>query len=75
LHDIVWFEIQGLPSVAIASAEFADAAQTQAQALGMADAKRLFVMHPIQDANDQQIAEKADAIIDQVIDCLSQPKQ
>jgi hypothetical protein len=71
LHDTVWFEINGIPSVSVASEEFADAAETQAKALGMVDAKRVFVRHPIQDANDEQMRDKADAIIDQVIKALT----
>jgi|TARA_B100000524_G_scaffold346515_1_gene246815 hypothetical protein len=70
LHDTVWFEIQGTPAVSIASSEFIDAAQTQAEALGMQDAKRVFVAHPIQDADDQQMTSKADAIVDEVIAAL-----
>ena len=61
-----------MPSVAIASGEFVEAARTQADALGMSDAKCLFVAHPIQDANDAQMAAKADAIVDQLISCLSE---
>tara|TARA_E500000331_G_C16696538_1_gene472014 strand:+ start:274 stop:459 length:186 start_codon:yes stop_codon:yes gene_type:complete len=60
-----------MPSVAIASTEFADAAETQADALGMSDAKRVLVQHPIQDANPAQMCAKADAIVDQVIAALS----
>ena len=70
MHDTVWFEIQGTPAVSIASSEFADAAKTQAEALGMQDAKRVFVAHPIQDADDQQMTLKADAIVDEVIAAL-----
>ncbi|MAD07296.1 MAG: hypothetical protein CMP86_07785 [Gammaproteobacteria bacterium] len=70
MHDTVWFEIQGTPAVSIASSEFVDAARTQAEALGMQDAKRVFVAHPIQDADDQQMSSKADAIVDEVIAAL-----
>ena len=70
MHDTVWFEIQGTPAVSIASSEFIDAAQTQAEALGMQDAKRVFVAHPIQDADDQQMTSKADAIVEEVIAAL-----
>lgn len=68
----MWFEIQNIPAVAIASQEFVDAAKTQADALGMSDAKCLFVPHPIQDADDAQMAIKADAIVEQLIGCLSE---
>jgi len=70
LHDTVWFEIQGTPAVSIASSEFVDAAQTQAAALGMLDAQRVFVAHPIQDATDAEMRAKADAIVEQVIAAL-----
>ena len=71
MHDTVWFEIQGIPSVSIASEEFDDAAATQAQALGMPDAKCVFVQHPIQDATDDQMRDKANAVIDAVITTLT----
>lgn len=70
MHDTVWFEIQGTPAVSIASTEFVDAAQTQAEALGMTDAQRIFVDHPIQDATDEEMRAKADAIVEQVIAAL-----
>ena len=57
--------------MSIASSEFIEAAQTQAEALGMRDSKRVFVAHPIQDADDQQMTAKADAIVDEVIAALS----
>jgi alkanesulfonate monooxygenase SsuD/methylene tetrahydromethanopterin reductase-like flavin-dependent oxidoreductase (luciferase family) len=73
LHDTVWFEIQGIPSVSIASEEFESAAETQAKALGMNDARCVFVAHPIQDATDDEMRAKADAVIDQVIAALTDP--
>jgi hypothetical protein len=70
LHDTVYFELQGKPAVTIASSEFEDAARTQAQALGMEDARRVFVAHPIQDATDAEMQAKADAVVDAVIAAL-----
>ena len=70
MHDTVWFEIQGKPAVSIASSEFKDAAQTQADALGMSDAQCVFVAHPIQDATDEEMTEKADAVVDAVLASL-----
>ena len=71
MHDTVWFEIQGVPAVSIASSAFEDAAETQAQALGMADAKCVFVPHPIQDATDEEMQAKADACVEEVIAALA----
>lgn len=71
MHDTVWFEINGIPAVSIASTEFVDAAHTQAKALGMLDAKRTFVPHPIQDATDDEMRAKADAVVADVIAALT----
>ena len=71
MHDTVWFEIQGVPSVALASSEFKDAADTQARALGLKDARCVFVPHPIQDATDDEMRTKADDVVDAVIRALT----
>lgn len=70
MHDTVWFEIQGLASVTIASSEFKEAAAIQAKALGMANAECVFVPHPIQDATDDEMQNKAEAIVSEVIAAL-----
>jgi hypothetical protein len=71
MHDTVWFEIQGVPAVSIASSEFAQAAETQCAALGMKDARYLLVDHPIQDATDEEMREKARAVVDAVLAALT----
>ena len=70
MHDTTWFEINGKPSVFIASDGFVDAAAAQAETLGLPEVRRLFVPHPIQDATDAEMREKADAIVDEVIAAL-----
>lgn len=70
MHDTTWFEIQGIPSVFIASTEFVDAAEVQSKALGLPDVQRIFVPHPIQDATDDEMRAKADAIVDRIIEAL-----
>jgi hypothetical protein len=54
----------------IASDVFVDAAEKQAAALGLPQVRRVFVPHPIQDATDDEMRAKADAIVEQVIDAL-----
>lgn len=71
MHDTVWFEIQGIPAVSVASEEFESAARTQAEALGMDAARCVFVAHPIQDATDAEMQAKADAVLEQVISALT----
>ena len=70
MHDSVWFETNKKPSVVVASSEFVDAAHKQADALGLPEVRRVFVPHPIQDATDDQMRAKADAIVNQVIAAL-----
>jgi hypothetical protein len=70
VHDTVWFEIQGKPSVFLASSAFVDAAEAQAKALGLPDVRRIFVPHPIQDATDDEMRAKADVVVDEVIAAL-----
>jgi hypothetical protein len=70
VHDTTWFEVQGKPAVFIASSEFVEAAEVQANALGLPQVRRIFVPHPIQDANDDEMRAKARAIVDQVIEAL-----
>ena len=70
MHDTIWFEIQGKPSVMIASTEFVNAAEAQAQSLGLPDLARVFVPHPIQDANDAEMRAKADEALDKLIAAL-----
>lgn len=74
MHDTVWFELQGLPSVFIASSVFEDAAASQARALGLDDVQRVFVPHPIQDATDAEMRAKADAVVDSVLQAIRSAK-
>ena len=71
MHDTVWFEIQGIPSVSVASSEFGEAATTQRLALGMNDARYVLVPHPIQDATDAEMREKAEQAFDEIVDALT----
>ena len=71
MHDTTWFEIHGRPAVFIASSEFAGAATVQADALGLPEVCRVLVPHPIQDATDEEMRAKADAIVDAVLEALT----
>lgn len=71
MHDTVWFEIQGIPSVSVASSAFGQAAETQRMALGMEGARYVLVPHPIQDATDDEMRIKAREAYDQIMAALS----
>jgi len=70
VHDAVWFEIQSIPAVFIASTGFVEAAESQARALGLPEVRRVFVPHPIQDATDDEMRMKAEAIVDEALAAL-----
>lgn len=70
MHDTIAFEIQGRPAVFIASSTFIDAADVQAKALGLPEVRRVIVPHPIQDATDDEMRAKADAIVDEILAAL-----
>ena len=54
----------------VASSTSRDAAEKRAAALGLPELNRVFVPHPIQDATDDEMRDKADAIIDQLVAAL-----
>jgi len=56
--------------VTVASEEFESAATTQAEALGLPDAQRVFVKHPIQDATDDEMRAKADDVFEFIVKAL-----
>ena len=67
MHDIVDLERRGLPSVFVASAEFVQAAEAQAGALGFPTLARVFVPHPIQDRTDDEMRAYADAAFEEIV--------
>jgi hypothetical protein len=66
---MVALEAAGVASVMVASAEFVEAAESQARALG-ATPMRVFVPHPIQDRTDGEMHEIADAAVEELLGTL-----
>jgi len=73
VHDIADLELRGVPSLFIASAEFVNAAKSQADALGFPDIARVFVGHPIQDRTDDEIRQLADASFAEILSKITSP--
>jgi len=73
VHDLTHYELCGIPTVMIASTEFVQAAEKQADALGMSEVAScaVYVPHPIQDATDDEMREKARAAIDTIVAALT----
>jgi hypothetical protein len=59
-------ELRGIPTVFIATVEFTDGADRQAEALGV-DLARVFVEHPIQDRTDEEMVEIANQAFDEIV--------
>ena len=70
MHDTTNFEAEGRPAVFVASTEFIEAANSQAEALGF-DPAAVYVPHPIQDRNDAELHALADAALEEIISRLT----
>ena len=70
MHDLVDLEDRGVAGVFVASDRFAQAADTQGQALGM-HPRRVLTRHPIQDRSDQEMRALAEAAFPRILDALS----
>ncbi len=73
MHDTVFFELQGKPSVFVATSEFIKAASHQAERLGLEEVRRVFIPHPMQDRTDAEMHEHAERFIDEILDTLMAP--
>jgi len=71
VHDIADLEQRGIPGVFIASAEFIDAANAQARALGFPDVARVFTPHPVQDRTDGELRAYAEHAYTAVVAALT----
>ena len=71
MHDITDLESLGIPGVGVASTEFIPAAAAQAKSLGF-DAAMVFVQHPIQDRNDDEMRDLAEAAYQEIVSRVSQ---
>ena len=71
MHDGSILEERGVPSVAICTEVFYAAGKVQARVLGHTDLEPLTVTHPIQSLTPDQIRNRADDVIDTIIDRLT----
>ena len=66
MHDITDLESRGIPAMFVASTEFIEAAKAQAAALGFEPAA-VFVPHPIQDRNDDEMRVLANEMLASIL--------
>ena len=70
MHDTTNFEAEGRPAVFVASNEFIEAANAQAEALGFNPAA-VYIPHPIQDRSDAELHALADAAVEEIVGKLT----
>ena len=73
MHDTVFFESNGVPSVACVSSEFQTQAHYQAKILDAEFVQQVFVQHPISDQTREAMHAKAEAVFEQVVRSLTAP--
>ena len=69
--DAVEMERRGIPTVTVFSTAFATAAQKQAAGRGMPDLPFVRIPHPMHTAKRDAVAERADAVLDTLVDRLT----
>ena len=67
MHDSTRLESFGIPTVPVATTAFQTAARAQAAALARPDYDPVYVPHPIQDQTPEEIAARADAVVDEIV--------
>ena len=71
MHDSIGLESDGVPAVAVATSAFTDAAALQAERLGMSEYETVIVPHPVQNATDEEIAERAEKALERLVALLA----
>lgn len=69
--DAVEMERRGIPTVTVFSTAFANAARNQAAGRGMADLPLARIPHPMHTAPSALVAERADAVLDTLVERLT----
>jgi hypothetical protein len=73
LHDSIALEDRGIPTAAVATREFLEAAAVQARELGLSGYPIVAVDHPIQPLTREEVRERADRAIDDILRRLTAP--
>ena len=71
MHDGTILEEHGVPSVAICTEVFFSAGKVQARVLGHSDLEPLTVEHPIQSLTKEEIRQRAEGVVEKIVDRLT----
>jgi len=67
VHDSVFFEQRGIPTAAVATTEFLEAARVQARDLGVPAYEVVTVRHPIQPLLRDEVRDRADEAMREIL--------
>jgi hypothetical protein len=70
LHDAVELETRGIPTVTLCTDAFLDSAAVHARAYGQPEARVVGVRHPLAAIAPEAIVQRADAVVEQIIERL-----
>jgi hypothetical protein len=71
VHDGIAFEERQIPTAVLATEVFLNAARVQAQALGMPGFTVISVPHPVQHLTSDEVRQRADLVIEAVVQKLT----
>ncbi len=66
MHDSVMLEAGGRPTAVIVTTEFVLEAQTQCDALGMAELQAVVIAHPLSSLTDEEIGRRIEQALPQI---------
>ena len=72
MHDGIAFEERNIPTAVLATEVFLNAAIAQAEALGMPSFQVISVPHPVQNLTPEEVRQRADNVIEEVVRKLVQ---
>jgi len=75
IRDAIEFEKRGVPVTAIITDEFLGLGREEAQDMGMPDLAMVTVPHPVAGVTREEVARKADGILDEVIEVITMPQE
>ena len=71
VHDVIRLERRGVPAVTVATTPFIDEAIEQAELLGMPGVRVVYVRHPVQLLERDELRDVAEAAAPALVDALT----
>lgn len=73
MYDLTTLERLGIPSVGVATEPFADEAVEQARLVAMPDCRLVYIPHPVQLLDPEELSGRADAAFPDLVAALTIP--